>query len=95
MALVSSPEVACGFRYDPNHCAKPSKTIPSQQKELESRIIRWIFEKARKGFSTTQIKKQALKFANEMQIENLGLKFSDGWMRHFKKGKDCDTSYFF
>ena len=29
-----------------------------------------------------------------MQIENLGLKFSDGWMRHFKKGKDCDTSYF-
>ena len=20
LALVSSPEVACGFRYDPNHC---------------------------------------------------------------------------
>ena len=31
-----------------------------------------------------QIKAQALKFANEMQIENLGLKISDGWMRHFK-----------
>jgi len=31
-----------------------------------------------------QIKAQALKFANEMQIEDLGLKFSDGWMRHFK-----------
>ena len=22
LALVSSPEVACGFRYDPNHCDK-------------------------------------------------------------------------
>ena len=31
-----------------------------------------------------QIKAQALKFANEMQIEDLWLKFSDGGMRHFK-----------
>ena len=31
-----------------------------------------------------QIKAQALKFANEMQIEDLGVKFSDGWMKHFK-----------
>ena len=31
-----------------------------------------------------QIKAQALKFANEMQIEDLRLKFSDGWMIHFK-----------
>ena len=31
-----------------------------------------------------QIKAQALKFANEMQIEDLGLKFSDGCTRHFK-----------
>ena len=53
--------------------------------------------KERKGILVggIQIKAQALKFANEMQIENLGLKFSDGWMRHFKKGKDCDSSYFF
>ena len=42
--------------------------------------------KERKGILVggIQIKAQALKFANEMQIENLGLKFSDGWMRHFK-----------
>ena len=32
----------------------------------------------------TQIKAQALKFANEMQIEDLQLKFSDSWIRHFK-----------
>ena len=31
-----------------------------------------------------QIKAQALKFANEMQIEDLRLKFSDGGIRHFK-----------
>ena len=29
-----------------------------------------------------QIKAHTLKFANE--IEDLGLKFIDGWMRHFK-----------
>ena len=34
----------------------------------------------------TQIKAQALKFANqEMQIKDLQLKFTDGWMRHFKR----------
>ena len=58
---------------------------PSQQKELESRIIR-LFEKERKGMllvGGTQIKDQALKFANEMQ-KDLQLKFSDGWLRHFK-----------
>ena len=33
----------------------------------------------------TQIKAQALKFANEMKIEDLQLKFTDGWMRHFKR----------
>ena len=38
-----------------------------------------------------QIKAQALKFANEMQIEDLGLKFSDGWMRHFKS---CDGLHY-
>ena len=31
-----------------------------------------------------QIKAEALKFAIEMQIEDLRLKFSDGGMRHFK-----------
>ena len=66
--------------------SKSSRAIPSQQKELESRIIRWLSEKERKGMLVggIQIKAQALKFANEMQIEDLGLKFSDGWMRHFK-----------
>ena len=32
----------------------------------------------------TQIKEQALKFSNEMQIRDLNLKFTDGWFRHFK-----------
>ena len=31
-----------------------------------------------------QIKAQALKFANEMQIEDLRQNFIDGGMRHFK-----------
>ena len=31
-----------------------------------------------------QIKAQALKFANEMQIEDLRLNFIDSGMRHFK-----------
>ena len=31
-----------------------------------------------------QIKAEALKFAIEMQIEDLRLEFSDGGMRHFK-----------
>ena len=41
-----------------------SRAAPSQQKELESRIIRWISEKERKGrpVGGTQIKAQVLKF---------------------------------
>ena len=59
--------------------SKSSKAISSQQKELKSRIIRWLSEKERKGMLVggTQIKAQALKFANEMKIEDLRLKFSD------------------
>ena len=32
----------------------------------------------------TQLKPQALKFSNEMKIQDLQLKFTDGWFRHFK-----------
>ena len=32
----------------------------------------------------TQLKPQALKFSNEMQIRDLNLKFTDGWFRHLK-----------
>ena len=31
----------------------------------------------------TQLKPQALKFSNEMKIQDLQLKFTDGWFRHF------------
>ena len=34
--------------------------------------------------SGTQIKAQALKFSNEIKIQDLQLKFTDGWFRHFK-----------
>ena len=32
----------------------------------------------------TKMKRQALKFSNEMKIQDLQLKFTDGWFRHFK-----------
>ena len=66
--------------------SQSSKAIPPKQKELESRIIRWISEKERKGMLVggTQIKEQALKFSNEMQIRDLKLKFTDSWFGHFK-----------
>ena len=66
--------------------SKSSRAIPSQQKEQESRIIRWVSEKERKGMLVggIQIKAQALKFANEILFEDLQLKFSEGWMMHFK-----------
>ena len=65
---------------------KSSKAIPPEQKELESRIIRWISEMERKGMlvGVTQIKEQALKFFDKMQIRDLKLKFTDGWFRHLK-----------
>ena len=34
LALVSSPEVACGFRYDPNHCEKLRSDEKSAQESL-------------------------------------------------------------
>ena len=56
----------------PARSSKSSRAIPSQQKELESRIIRWISEKERKGMLVggTQIKAQALKFSNEIKIQD-------------------------
>ena len=39
----------------------------------------------------TQIKAQALKFSNEMKIQDLQLKFTDGWFRHFKA---CHGSHY-
>ena len=68
----------------PARGSKSLRAIPSQQKDLESRIIRWISEE-RKGMLVggTQIKAQALKFSNEMKIQDLQLKFTDAWFRHF------------
>ena len=52
-----------------------SRAIPSQQKELESSIIRWLSEKERMGMLVggTQIKAQALKFSNEMKFKTSNL----------------------
>ena len=80
VAVVSTIAVVCCMeRSIYARSSKSSRAIPSQQKELESRIIRWLSEKERKGLLVggIQIKTQALKFANQMKIEDLRLKFSD------------------
>ena len=65
----------------PARTSKSSKAIPSQQKELENRVIRWLSEKERKGMLVDGTQAQALKFANEMKIQDLWLKFSDGTLQ--------------
>ena len=43
LALVSSPEVACGFRYDPNHCAIPwDWGLILKQKKILSNPTSWV-----------------------------------------------------
>ena len=77
ITVVSTKAVVCCNQYmSLARSSKSLRAIPSQQKELESRIIRWLSEKERKGMLVggIQIKAQALKFANEMQIEDLHLK---------------------
>ena len=43
LVLVSSPEVACGFRYDPNHCAIPwDWGLILKQKKILSNPTSWV-----------------------------------------------------